>query len=577
MGWQPLAFSEIEPFPSAVLAHHWPHVPNLGDMTKWREWPEELLTQIDVLVGGTPCQAFSVAGLRNSLSDERGNLTLIYAHLLDHIDTLRAARGLPPVICLWENVPGVLSTKDNAFGCFLGALAGEESALEPSGTRWSNAGWVLGPQRAIAWRTLDAQYFGVAQRRRRVFLVASARNDFSPEAVLFEFQGVRRDSPPSREARQVAPTTPARSLGGGGLGTYWDGGEVSQTLDAVLATGQTMPEKNRFPAVLVPEVYPTLDASFNRKWGSNQWVNNGFAILDQGVPDTAHTLRAEGFDASEDGTGRGTPLVPVPMVNMQGSKGNAVAQADGPSYTLNAMHGHDVHAIAFAQNTRDEVRLQNGDGSISGALAAEPGMKQTTYVAVQPVAYRVHGEHSTAMTGNGVANVADPVEVARCLDSSGGYATNQGGNVVAFSCKDHGGDASEIAPTLRSMGNDGSHANGGGQVAVAFAIQDGALRENPTSGPQGKGYQPEHAYTLEAREAVSKQQCVATAMQVRRLTPTECERLQGFPDGHTLISWKKKPADDCPDGPRYKALGNSMAVPCMAWIGRRIQSNLPTP
>ena len=224
MGWQPLAFSEIEPFPSAVLAHHWPHVPNLGDMTRWREWPEELLTQIDVLVGGTPCQAFSVAGLRNSLSDERGNLTLIYAHLLDHIDTLRAARGLPPVICLWENVPGVLSTKDNAFGCFLGALAGEESALEPSGTKWSNAGWVLGPQRAIAWRTLDAQYFGVAQRRRRVFLVASARNDFSPEAVLFEFQGVRRDSPPSREARQVAPTVPAHGAGSGSLGTYWDGG-----------------------------------------------------------------------------------------------------------------------------------------------------------------------------------------------------------------------------------------------------------------------------------------------------------------------------------------------------------------
>lgn len=239
MGWQPVAFSEIEPFPSAVLTHHWPHVPNLGDTTKWREWPEELLAQVDVLVGGTPCQSFSVAGLRNSLSDKRGNLTLVYVQLLDHLDTLRAARGLPPVICLWENVPGVLSTKDNAFGCFLGALAGEESAVEPPGTKWSNAGWVLGPQRAIAWRTLDAQYFGVAQRRRRVFLVASARNDFSPEAVLFELQGVRRDSAPRRETGEGTSHDVVGCLTGSGRGvertgdprgqdccvpTYWDGG-----------------------------------------------------------------------------------------------------------------------------------------------------------------------------------------------------------------------------------------------------------------------------------------------------------------------------------------------------------------
>lgn len=510
MGWQPLAFSEIEPFPSAVLAHHWPHVPNLGDMTKWREWPEDLLAQVDVLVGGTPCQAFSVAGLRNSLSDERGNLTLIYAHLLDHLDTLRAARGLPPVICLWENVPGVLSTKDNAFGCFLGALAGEESALEPPGTKWSNAGWVLGPQRAITWRTLDAQYFGVAQRRRRVFLVASARTGFSPEAVLFEFQGVRRDSPPSREKRESHTYELAPCLAASGRGfertgdprgqdccipTYWDGGQVSQTLDAVLAKGQTMPEKNRFPAVL--------------------------------VPDTAHTLRAEGFDASEDGTGRGTPLVPV------------------------------------------GIGVDGFNGAVTGDVAATTGTCGSSGTASGPqvmVAYRVHGENSTAMQGNGDARVADPVEVARCLDSCGGYATNQGGNIVAFSCKDHGGDASGIAPTLRSMGHDGSHANGGGQVAVAFAQNTrDEVREMQVVG------------ALAAQPGMKQTSYIRQTMQVRRLTPTECERLQGFPDGHTLIPWKKKPAGECPDGPRYKALGNSMAVPCMAWIGRRIQNNLPTP
>jgi DNA (cytosine-5)-methyltransferase 1 len=139
---------------------------------------------------------------------------------------------------------------------------------------------------------------------------------------------------------------------------------------------------------------------------------------------------------------------------------------------------------------------------------------------------------------------------------------------VAFSCKDHGGVASEIAPTLRSMGHDGSHANGGGQVAVAF---------NPTGSKASPEVDLMGTLRAGCRGSAGHHNGVAIAMQVRRLTPTECERLQGFPDGHTLISWKKKPADDCPDGPRYKALGNSMAVPCMAWIGRRIQSNLPTP
>ncbi len=449
-GWHPVAFSEIEPFPSAVLAHHWPHVPNLGDMTLWREWSDDMLAQVDILVGGTPCQAFSVAGLRNSLSDERGNLTLTYAHLLDHIDTLRAERGLPPVICVWENVPGVLSTKDNAFGCFLGALAGEESALEPAGTKWSNAGLVRGPQRAIAWRTLDAQYFGVAQRRRRVFVVASARNGFRPEEVLFEFDGVRRDSPPSREARQDPAARAADGVGGG---SEWPAG-----------------------------VAPTLNAHFGEKQGlEDQHVNGGCGLF---VPHTSHTLRGEGFDASEDGTGRGTPLVPVSFRSEMGGNDGGVYQ-DGSTCTMT---------------------------TAPPAVAFKPGQSE----------------------------------------AAGGIFVTE-----------------EYSPTLQAV-NNGSTA----VPAVAFAIQDGALRENPSSGPQGKGYQPELAYTLEAREALSKQQCTSSAMQVRRLTPTECERLQGFPDGHTLIPWKKKPADDCPDGPRYKALGNSFAVPVVRWIGLRISQEV---
>lgn len=280
LGWQAAAFSEIEPFPCAVLAHHYPDVPNLGDMTTIAQ--RILNGEVeapDVLAGGTPCQAFSVAGLRKSLADERGNLTLKFVEIADAIDSVRVRDGRPPAIVFWENVPGVLSTKDNAFGCFLGALAGEDCELKPPGKRWADAGCVFGPKRAIAWRVLDAQYFQLAQRRRRVFVVASARDDgFDPAAVLFESEGLRRDSAPRREARQTAPTIPARSTGGGGLGTDFDCDGRLIHVDPI-ARCVTAGEAKR-----------------------QDWETCNFV---------AHTLRGEGFDASEDGTGKGTPLVPV--------------------------------------------------------------------------------------------------------------------------------------------------------------------------------------------------------------------------------------------------------------------------
>ncbi|EHE7802990.1 TPA: phage N-6-adenine-methyltransferase [Enterobacter hormaechei] len=187
LGWKPAWFSEIEPFPSSVLAHHWPEVTNLGDMTKIADAVRAGDVEApDVLVGGTPCQAFSIAGLREGLSDDRGQLTLSYVELANAIDTKRRERGEPESIIVWENVPGVLSSKDNAFGCFLAGLAGESSELQPAGGKWTHAGCVSGPERVIAWRVLDAQFFGVAQRRRRVFVVASARKGFDPAAVLFE-------------------------------------------------------------------------------------------------------------------------------------------------------------------------------------------------------------------------------------------------------------------------------------------------------------------------------------------------------------------------------------------------------
>ena len=222
LGWEPVGFSEIEPFPAAVLKHHHPEVINYGDMTQYENWNIPIGT-IDLLVGGTPCQSFSVAGLRKGLHDPRGGLMLTF---------LEIAKLHKPRWIVWENVPGVLSSNGGRdFGSFLGALAE------------LGYGW--------AYRVLDAQWFGVAQRRRRVFVVGCLGDGELAAKVLFESESVCRNSAPSREARKgVAPD--AKKGVGSESGCWWNGGQVSQTLDAVLSKGQMMPEKNRFPVVMQP-------------------------------------------------------------------------------------------------------------------------------------------------------------------------------------------------------------------------------------------------------------------------------------------------------------------------------------
>lgn len=325
---KPIWFSEIEPFPCAVLAHHYPTIPNHGDMTTL---PERILSgQIeapDILVGGTPCQAFSVAGLRNSLNDERGNLTLVFVRILNAINTVRRRSGLPDAVVLWENVPGVLSTRDNAFGCFLAALLGESKELVPTGSRWTGAGIVRSDQYEIAWRILDAQYFGVPQRRRRVFLIAGNR-DRRAAQILFEQPGKSRNP-------------------------------------------ETGGKKGKESATFIEGSFGTFQAS-----------------------NTAGTLKRKG-------------------------------------------------------------------GALSGG-------SETLIV-------NIGATLSTGFGGRGV-------------------------------------DSDQIC-------------NGN---------------------------------------------CVITFPEVRKLTPVECERLQGFPDNYTRIPWRSKTAEQCPDAPRYMAIGNSMAVPVMRWIGTRI-------
>lgn len=198
LGMQAAWFSEIEPFPCALLEQRFPNVPNLGDMTTP---PARILSgeveAPDLFCGGTPCQAFSVAGLRRSLDDYRGNLSLVFCEIANAIDTIRTRLRKRPVTIFWENVPGVLNTKDNAFGCFLAGLSGADAPLSPGAGRWPSAGYVAGSSRNVAWRVLDAQYFGVPQRRRRVYVVASSATEggIDPTKVLFEPQGVYGDSP----------------------------------------------------------------------------------------------------------------------------------------------------------------------------------------------------------------------------------------------------------------------------------------------------------------------------------------------------------------------------------------------
>ena len=208
LGWEAAWYSEIEPFPSAVIAHHYPETPNLGDMTLL---PEMILSGSipapDILCGGTPCQAFSVAGNRESLSDDRGNLSLVFCRIANAIDTIRFDRGELPGIIFWENVPGVLSTKDNAFGKFITELSGESKELLPTGEKWPNAGIICGPERTVCWRILDSQYFGLAQRRKRLYVVCSARSDIDIGQVLFELHTVQSTHPPIREKTKADPSS----------------------------------------------------------------------------------------------------------------------------------------------------------------------------------------------------------------------------------------------------------------------------------------------------------------------------------------------------------------------------------
>ena len=498
LGWAPVAFSEIEPFPCAVLKHHYPDVPNWGDMTKFKDWPD---ATVDVLCGGTPCQSFSVAGLRQGLDDPRGNLMLTFGAIADRYR---------PKWLVWENVPGVLSSDGGRdFAAFVGLLG------------QLGYGW--------AYRVLDAQHvrtrrfpFAVPQRRRRVFVVGYLGDYRRAAAVLFDRESLSGHPAPRRKAGQGFAHSVAPSLTGSGRGVERAGETRGQ--DPVVAVSNS----GDVGYCLTASAQGSLDAE----------TETMVAV--------AHSLRGEGFNASEDGTGRGTPLVAWPLTAGMAASAHRMPQEQGA-----------LLPIAI----QERAICENLNAGPDGVGVRTDGASYTLEARTVPQA-------------------------------------------VAFSSKDYGGDAlAECSPTLRAGTHDGSHANGGVMPAVAF--------QNRVRGDDGRGYDrapamsvdvvgtletvkpwnvalPAVAFDMRGREGGSQlegphdtaniraadggssRSYVAMPWAVRRLTPTECEKLMGFSEGFTRIPYRGKPADLCPDGPRYKALGNSWAVNAATWIGERI-------
>ncbi|MEN5126835.1 MULTISPECIES: DNA cytosine methyltransferase [Pseudomonas] len=513
LGWSADWYAEIEPFPSAVLAYHYPETPNHGDMTRLAAMVlSGKIPAPEVLVGGTPCQAFSVAGMREGLADPRGALTIKYVELLDAIDHVRTMRGEPEAVCTWENVPGVLSDKGNAFGCFLGALVGESEELQPPGGKWKDAGCVYGPTRTVAWRVLDAQYFGLAQRRRRVFVVASARAGFDPLEVLFEREGVRRDTPPRRGEGQDltgrAPFGPALQCGCG----YVFGLDLGQY-------GCPNCEGDEGPAVEVLAGVPAYGG---------------------------HSLRGEVSQAA-------TLTAKDTRLDIE-SETFCVA----PSLRAQPNASHRLDSDAYVTGTLSSRASAGGglgtDFDLAGGLQVTGTLQANGKAA---------GSATQQDAESGMLVVHGTQDPCVLDDQAFALGRNNGQEnaLLAFSCKDHGADAGSLAPTLRAMGHGASHPNAGGQVAVCITgeITHTLKAEGFDASEDGTG---------------RGQPMVQGGAGVRRLTPRECEWLQGFPGDHTRIPYRGKPADECPDGPRYKAIGNSKAVFVVRWIGRRIEHQL---
>jgi DNA (cytosine-5)-methyltransferase 1 len=481
LGWEAAWLSEIEKFPSQVLAHHYPNTPNFGDMTKFKEWSID--STINVLVGGTPCQSFSVAGLRKGLDDPRGNLMLTY---------LAIAAKYRPKWLVWENVPGVLSS--NGGLDFASLLRG-----------MGELGY------GFAYRVLDAQYFGVAQRRRRVFVVGYLGNWRPAAAVLFERHSLCGYPAPSREKRESV----AASIASGSPVSDYD---VAGTLDK---------------------------GTPGRGIGHNG--NYDLQVVSVGRNNSKECLST--YNTPAIGSIREDVLSSCITKNTGGG-----GETQNPACVL--------QAIALAENTigRKPENGGNGDGFTENGPMYTLNATGVHGVA-QPI--NIYGGNKRQDRPEGGFYVRMDENISKTLDSATGLnpTCSQGGTAVMQPIPF---DTTQI--TSPQNGNnpkagDPCHPLAAGAHPPAIAQ---AMAFDWQSGGDARGLDPKPTAQLQR----SQTPAVMQAMAVRRLTPVECERLQGFPDGYTDIQPKGKAT---PDGPRYKVLGNSMAVPVMAWIGKRIQ------
>jgi DNA (cytosine-5)-methyltransferase 1 len=509
LGWKPSFFSEIEKFPRQVLTHHYPSTPLHGDFTTIQT---NDYNPIDLLVGGTPCQAFSVAGLRKGLDDPRGNLTLSFLGL---------AERLRPKWIVWENVPGVLSIDGGrAFGSFLGGMA--------------QLGY------GFAYRVLDAQYFGVPQRRRRVFVVGYFGDYRRAASVLFERECLRRHTAPFGKKRKSASTFTQASIGeygGSSVGSPLraSGGDCGGGSESVAVSFKA---NMSYPATYQDGIAPTLEAMNQQAIAYSADVA---PTLDKGIPG-----RGAGSLNAGDGHLIATPFTIAPGVGENRDQVHASIPAP-TAKTLSTVQSLEAH-----QGGTGVVTIM---GSIAKTLTAHPQRLDAdieNFAVVQPTE-----PHAIALAENTIGRQPHNGGNGDGFTEGGPmYTLNTSGvHAIAFEpgkLKRLGeGINGDIVGTLRASGSDNRPA-----VAVdAYNQSIGDVSQALRSGANSI----EHTGGV-----IDKRNLIA----VRRLTPTECERLQGFPDGYTDIKFGGK---QTPDGPRYKALGNSMAVPVMAWIGRRIQ------
>lgn len=563
LGWTPVGFSEIDPFASAVLAHRFPGVKNYGDITKHAEWDGVVRGSVDVLVGGSPCQAFSVAGLRKGLDDPRGQLTLVY---------LQLAARLEPEWIVWENVPGVLSADGGrAFGAFLGGLA--------------ELGY------GFAWRVLDARYFGVPQRRRRVFLVARRAGDWtSPAEVLLEPTRLRGHSPSGGAPRQI----PAGSSEGGARERRTWPADIACTLNAMYGRKMGLEDQHAFNGanLFVPHHVGALTAKGPMANGAPEVDANHFLPVvyggsSQDVSDTVTSKWAKGSggpSGSETGLFVAQPFSPHGHYRYEASEHAATLQ-DRENRQVGHTHlvAHAFYSTGGSHGLEPQPNVcpplkvgsalgipsppavvygidgdMNASESIIGPLkrGGEGGRHEAIAIPIDGRnAMRDPEKHDEVnRQGVGIGNAGDPAHTV----------TSACVHAVAVDVYNQTVDGDCAATVTAAAG--GTNTSGPKVVAFRKSKRAQSSTDNETWVDDGI------ANTLNGFDTGETRTTHAVALRgpmvVRRLTPVECERLQGFPDGWTDIPYRGK---DAPDGPRYKALGNSMAVPCMAWIGARIQ------